>query len=576
MGFDVPTDRAAAPRAVVLSLLALAALALLLIPARADAAITLSGLTAKPANTDAGAHSDFSFHIDFGGDDVKDLTVHLAPGQVADPTATPLCTVTQLNGDTCPAASQVGSVTTNATVTVVVLPVPVSVSGSLYNLTPQPGEPARFGIVLRLVNLPPPLPSVLPPVVLQSAVKLRPTDYGLDSVINNIPNATSGFPTHIDSMNVTLFGSAGNPKKPFSRNPTSCSPSTTGFDADAYGGATATGTAAYTPTNCSALDFSPTFSSSIGSKGHTAEATRPPLSTVVDQDAGEAGVQNVTAILPKGVGADTTALVRRCPLAAFQAGTCPANTVVGQATAESPYLTQSLSGPVTIVEAAPGQPLPRLGLDLQGPLHIQLFGSFVLDPQRGPGNAFMNIPDIPLSHFVLQFAADDLVDSSRDLCTGAAPAFQTSFTGWNGATQNGNVAAKVQGCSGGGGGGGGNAKPKAKVAVTKGSSDNPHLKLKVTDKAKVAKTKLKLAKGLAFAGGKATRRGVKVRGGDVVKARSRTLKATGGGAKLVEKAVAKALVRTRRIAGKKLHFKLAVTDGAGKTTKLKLVAKAKP
>src|SRR5439155_2454470 len=160
---------------------------------------------------------------------------------------------------------------------------------SLYNLTPQAGEPARFGIVLRPVSLPPPLPSVLPPVVLQSAVKLRPTDYGLDSVINNIPNATSGLATHIDSMDVTLFGSAGSPKKAFSRNPTSCSPSTTGFDADAYGGATATGTAGYTPTNCSALDFSPTFSSSIGSKGHTAATSRPPLSTVVDQDAGEAG-----------------------------------------------------------------------------------------------------------------------------------------------------------------------------------------------------------------------------------------------------------------------------------------------
>jgi hypothetical protein len=565
MGFHLPTDRAAAPRAVRFSLLALAGLALLLIPARANAAITLSGLTAKPANTDAGANSNFSFHIAFGGDDVKDLTVHLAPGQVADPTATPLCTVTQLNGDTCPAASQVGSVTTDVTVSGLI---PLSIDGSLYNLTPQTGEPARFGIVLR------PLGGLIGKVVLQSAVKLRPTDYGLDSVINNIPNTSSGLSTHINSMTVTLFGSAGSPKKAFSRNPTSCSASTTGFDADAYGGATATGTASYTPTNCSALDFSPTFSSSIGSKGHTTESTHPPLSTVIDQDSGEAGVRNVGVILPKGVGADANVLVNRCPLASFQAGTCPANTVVGQATAESPYLTQPLAGPVTIVESAPGQTLPRLGLDLQGPLHIQLFGSFTLS-SAGPGNAFMDIPDIPLSHFVLQFAADKLVTSFRDLCTGAAPAFQTSFTGWNDATQNQNVAATVQGC-GGGGGGGGNAKPKAKVAVTKGSSDNPHLKLKVTDKAKVAKTKLKLAKGLAFAGGKATRRGVKVRGGDVVKARSRTLKATGGGTKLVEKAVGKALVRTRRIAGKKLHFKLAVTDGAGKTTKLNLVAKAKP
>ena len=88
------------------------------------------------------------------------------------------------------------------------IPVTLNITGSIYNLTPQPGEPARFGIVLRPVSIPP-LPSVLPPVILQSAVKLRPTDYGLDSVINDIPNTSSGLPTHIDSMTVTLFGSRG-------------------------------------------------------------------------------------------------------------------------------------------------------------------------------------------------------------------------------------------------------------------------------------------------------------------------------------------------------------------------------
>src|SRR5690242_20804438 len=123
-------DMSAGARAAVL--LAATAIALLALAARADAAISLSGLSAKPANTDAGAHSDFSFHIGLGGDDVKDVTVHLAPGQVADPTATPLCTPTQLSGDNCPAASQVGSVVTNATITVLVLPVTLDVSGSIY------------------------------------------------------------------------------------------------------------------------------------------------------------------------------------------------------------------------------------------------------------------------------------------------------------------------------------------------------------------------------------------------------------------------------------------------------------
>jgi len=118
-----------------------------IVPTSAQA-ITVSG-TAAPTDTTAGAHSNVNIHMNFSGGQVKDLTVGLPPGLIGDPNATPLCTVAQLNADDCPDITRVGRVTANATVTVVVLPVTVDVSGDLYNLTPQPGEPARFGIVLR-------------------------------------------------------------------------------------------------------------------------------------------------------------------------------------------------------------------------------------------------------------------------------------------------------------------------------------------------------------------------------------------------------------------------------------------
>ena len=53
------------------------------------------GLSAQPANLAAGANSDVNIHIGFSdpADQVKDLTVHLPPGLVGNPTATPLCTV---------------------------------------------------------------------------------------------------------------------------------------------------------------------------------------------------------------------------------------------------------------------------------------------------------------------------------------------------------------------------------------------------------------------------------------------------------------------------------------------------
>ena len=77
-------------------------------------------------------------------------------------------------------------------------------------------------------------------------------------MIEDIPNTTQGLPTHINEMNVTLFG---DPRKPFIRNPTSCGPATTLFTADAHGPNTeTTGTANFTPVNCGAVPFSPEFS----------------------------------------------------------------------------------------------------------------------------------------------------------------------------------------------------------------------------------------------------------------------------------------------------------------------------
>jgi hypothetical protein len=422
---------------------ALAWLAVALAPANAEAAFSVSSLVAAPASTAAGAHSNFSLQIAFPdtASSVKNLTIHLPPGLVGDPTATPLCQVADLNNDRCPAASQVGSVTAHVTVTVAgPVGVPLTVNGTLYNLKPQTGEPARFGIVLR------PLTGGIGNIVLQSAVKLRPTDYGLDTVINGIPKTASGLPTHIDSMDVTLQGMAGNPAKPFMRNPTSCSTATTGFDAVDYNGHTASGTASFTPTACEALDFSPTFSSSIGSRGHTAAATLPPLTTVVAQDAGEAGVRDVSVTLPKKIGAEGPPLTRQCSLARFQAGSCPAKTMVGSARAVSPLLTKPLAGSVSIVEpAVGGNGLPQLGLDLLGPLHIQLFGAFTFSA-NGPGNAFNDVPDIPLSRFALKFKKDDLVGTFRNLCKPPVPKFPFTFVGWNGATLSGTAPVAVKGC----------------------------------------------------------------------------------------------------------------------------------
>jgi hypothetical protein len=483
-------------RRVVATLVAAAAL--LVAPASARA-LGLSNLSSAPTNTQGGAHSDFHIHMEFGGGQVKNLTVGLPPGLIGDPNATPLCTVDQLNADACPSNTKVGNVSAGATVTVVALPVPVSVHGDLYNLTPQPGEPARFGIVLRPVDslLCPPLPQVLcdalPPVVpniiLQSAVQLRP-DYGLSTVINNIPNSTAGLPTTINSQDITLFGTAPGTGKPFMRNPTSCpGPHTTKFTAVPYSGSTATGTASFSTTSCAALDFSPAFTAEIGGPGQTTNGVPTTASTAILQDADEAGLKNAQVVVPGDLNPNAALFFgTHCSQASFMASACPSNTVVGLATAASPLLSTPLIGNVVLVDAGT---FPNLGLDLQGQLHLLLQGATAINPNTV---TFNGLPDIPISRFQLTFTNPPaLLGTSRDVCVPPAPLFHANFTGYNDETTSVDASAIVNGC-GPSSGSGTKAGAKCKKAKKKHKKKHRAAEAKKKHKKKSCKKKKKRKK----------------------------------------------------------------------------------
>ena len=371
---------------------AVAALACLALAPAANAALGFQGLSAAPANPNAGANSDINVHIGFTSpaDDVKNLTVGLPPGLVGDPTATPLCTLAQLQADSCPAASQVGTVTTNANAHLLPplpLTVPLTVNGSLYNVEPAPGQPARFGIVLRPTGSDP-LP-LLEKIVQVSDVQLRKSDLGLSTVLSNIPNvahAAGGglsVPIDITAIDIHLNGTVGG--QGFMRNPTSCGTKTFGFAATSYANPNqkVTGVATYTSVNCASLPFSPVFKSWVGSAGFTQRRQ-----VAAGEDADPAGpgrgrLEGRASFPARGLTPDLSLLDHLCSPAQFRtnASACPPKSIVGSARAISPLLNAPETGPLVLVNAGPTQ-LPRLGLDLRGPLSIQLFGNFVFDPRR--------------------------------------------------------------------------------------------------------------------------------------------------------------------------------------------------
>ena len=430
----------------------LAAVAALLAIGPASAqAIGVNGTAAPTSSLKAAAHSDFKIHIGFSGGTPRDLTVSLPPGEIGDPNAAPFCSVAQLNADSCPASTRVGTASTMVTL-LGLIPNPLAVTGNVYNVAPHPGEPARFGIALHALSLPAPLSGlVLPPVILQAGVQVNQTTFGLDTIVKNIPNSATliggtpiAVPIGISSMDLTLFGTVG-AGHPFLRNPTSCSSLRANFTAVPYSGAT--GSAASDPpfmlTGCGKLPFSPGFSARMGAKGQNKVLKHPPVTTVIKQDVGEAGLRKVTVVLPPALGVNLDQLNQICPLGQFNASACPANTVVGFASASSPLLAQPLTGPVTLVQAIA---LPDIGLNLAGPLSLNLHGTL----DFSGAVTFSGLPDIPISRFQLSFngGPNGLNVANRNLCKPPAPLFHEDFVGYNGAKTSLATRAKIQGCGG--------------------------------------------------------------------------------------------------------------------------------
>jgi hypothetical protein len=402
-------------------------------------AFTPTGVTAAPADTQAGANSNFTVHfaLDEPSRDLKSFVLHLPPGEVGAVTATPVCTQAQFAAKACPANTQVGTTVTHATAfPTPITGVAVDVPGKLYNLAPVGPEPARLGIRLT--------PALGDEVLLQSIVTVRPSDGGLDSTTDGLPRTSALGPIDINAIDITLFGTAGDPAKGFVSNPTSCAPATTTIDATAYDGAQGSGAAAFTPTGCDKLAFAPKLSASIDPG---AKDGRPTLTTVVESPPGQANAKSVQITLPAGLGAVVTTLNHACPEAVFAQGGCPANAQIGSAKAETPALAAPLEGPVLLVKPE-ASPLPGLVIDLHGPISLRLPVTVGFGQGGRLQSTLAGLPDTALSRFTLTLAGgpDGLLSNARDLCSGAGARVDGAFAGQNGATSTTSVIPQIAGC----------------------------------------------------------------------------------------------------------------------------------
>ena len=154
----------------------------------------------------------------------------------------------------------------------------LAVPGTVYNLRPKGGEPARLGLELQALG-------GLTKTYLEAPANLRPgpDGIGLETLFADQPR-DAGLDIQIEGIALTFDAKAS--KGTFMRMPMSCAPAGSVARANSYE-APATFSAktfSFTPTGCDKLGFSPSADGSLGAPGAIRRGSNPPLSTTLRFD----------------------------------------------------------------------------------------------------------------------------------------------------------------------------------------------------------------------------------------------------------------------------------------------------
>jgi hypothetical protein len=163
---------------------------------------------------------------------------------------------------------------------------------------------------------------------------------------------------------------------------------------------------------CGALRFNPRLRLAVGSRGHTGIGASTPLTAVLSQQLGEAGILRVSVTFPEGLSARLDGVNAACTSAAFAVGDCE-QARIGTAVAITPLLRDPLRGGVYLVRS-PGHPLPDIVIALRGQVDFDLIGRVTIPGGTRLQATFGAVPDVPIRRFTLRLVAGRRSHRQRD------------------------------------------------------------------------------------------------------------------------------------------------------------------
>jgi hypothetical protein len=390
--------------------------------------------SAGMTNPQAGAFSSFglSFSRSDTDQELSGLSVTLPPGMLAKLAGVQECSDAQIAhaagnsgaaeqaSPSCPASSQVGTAETGAGPG----SDPFFLSGKVYLTGPYKGAPYGLAVVVPAVAG----PFDLGTVVVRQALQVDPTDAHVTVVSDPFPTILQGIPLRLRRVDVLLN------RANFTVNPTSCNAMNVAGALTSAAGAIANVSSRFQVGGCQSLGFSPKLAIDLSGRGKTRSGNHPTLTANLVERSGQANISSARVVLPLSLALDPNNSRRVCSFSVAQAvhgGAvgCPANTIVGTASASTPLLSQPLTGNVYLVQgirfnAAHQQirTLPTLLIPLRGQEALDLRASTAVNGAGQLVNTFSSVPDVPVSLFKLQITGGSkgllvITGSGENICT---------------------------------------------------------------------------------------------------------------------------------------------------------------
>jgi hypothetical protein len=397
------------------------------------------GFSAGMTSAVAGAHSPFvlSFSRRDGEQDLGGIEQTLPPGLLANIAGVMQCGETQANAGSCPASSEIGTVSVDAGAGID----PYYVQGKVYLTGPYNGGP--FGISVAV-------PAVAGPfnlgmVVVRGSIRINPNTAQATVVSNAFPSILDGVPLRVKTVDVAL-------KESFTFNPTNCTKSAVTGEISSTQGASAAVSSPFAVNGCRGLLFKPSFT--LSTQARTSKARGASLTVKVVPAAGQANIAKVVLQLPKQLPSRLSTLQKACTEAQFNANPagCPAASDIGSAKALSPILSSPLEGPAYLVSHG-GAAFPDVVFVLQGEgVTIDLGGKTQI--KNGVTySRFETVPDAPIGSFetVLPEGPDSVLgtnipEKAKGSLCGLKLSSPTTITGQNGAVVKQTTKLNIIGC----------------------------------------------------------------------------------------------------------------------------------